>query len=138
LEQRFSQAMDNDFNTAQALGHLFDSAKTINKIIRNLAGNQHPADLALLDQSAEIIGKLAAVTGILKENPIEFLDRQKEEILAGIDIDRQTIEQLIALRNEARANKDWGLSDQIRDKLLAQSIEIMDGPAGTSWDVKRE
>ena len=138
LEQRFIQAMDNDFNTAQALGHLFDGAKTINKIIRNLAGNQHPADLALLDQSAEIIGRFATVIGILKENPIEFLDRQKEAILAGIDIDLQTIEQLIAQRNEARANKDWGLSDQIRDQLLAKSIELMDGPDGTSWDVKRE
>jgi len=137
LKEPFNQAMDNDFNTAQGLGHLFEAAKIVNKIIRALPAGQHPEDLELLDQTARTVAELAAVIGVLKEDPIEFLDRQRQEILAGIDIDPAAIEALIAQRNEARANRDWALSDQIRDRLLEKQIELMDGPDGTTWDVKR-
>ena len=138
LEDRFIQAMDNDFNTAQALGHLFDAAKTVNKVIGNLGDRQHPSDLELVTTTGRHISNLGAIAGILRENPIEFLSRQKEEILATIDIEPALIEQLISQRNEARASKDWAMSDQIRDRLLDHGIELKDGPAGTSWDVKRD
>ncbi len=138
LEERFAQAMDNDFNTAQALGHLFDAAKTINKITGALPPQQHPDDLALLDTGAPVVHKLGGIIGILNEEPRQFLERQKQQILDSIDLDPATIDQLIAQRNEARANKDWGLSDEIRDRLLEHRIELKDGPDGTSWDVKRD
>ena len=83
------------------------------------------------------IKELAAIAGILRENPEDFLAQQKEEILACIDIEPGLIEQLIDQRNDARAAKDWAMSDQIRDQLLGHGIELKDGPAGTSWDVKR-
>ena len=138
IEKRFIQAMDNDFNTAQALGHLFEAAKIVNKVIGALGNRQSPGDLELLDSTARTISELAAIAGILRENPDEFLARQKKEILARIDIAPSTIEQLIVQRNEARATKDWAMSDQIRDRLLGHGIELKDGPAGTSWDVKRD
>jgi len=138
LEDRFIQAMDNDFNTAQALGHLFDAAKIVNKIIRVLKDKQHSSDLQLLDQSGKAVIRLAAVVGILRENPTQFLEQQKREILSSIDIDQTTIETLITRRNEARTNKDWALSDQIRDQLLGHRIELKDGPERTRWDVKRD
>ncbi len=138
LEERFIQAMDNDFNTAQALGHLFEAAKIVNKITRSLAAAQHQTDLQLLKQTGRTIAELAAIAGILQEDPNSFLDRQKAEILSRIDIAPAKIEKLIGQRNEARAAKDWALSDQIRDRLLEHQIELKDGPDGTSWDVKRD
>ena len=138
LENRFNQAMDNDFNTAQALGHLFEAAKVVNKVIGNLGVKQHPAELELLTDTRRTISELGAITGILRESPAEFLARQREEIIATIDIEPELIEQLIAQRNEARAAKDWAMSDQIRDQLLGHGIELKDSPAGTSWDVKRD
>ncbi len=138
LEERFIQAMDNDFNTAQALGHLFEAAKIVNKVMRALSGKPGPEDLQLLRQTGRCMIELAAITGILRENPQQFLENQKQEILAGIDIDSDEIDRLIEQRNQARAARDWALSDQIRDRLLEQSIELKDGPAGTSWDVKRD
>jgi cysteinyl-tRNA synthetase len=130
--------MDNDFNTAQALGHLFEAAKIVNKVIGNFGDKQHPAELELLTATGRCISELGAIAGILRENPEEFLTRQKEEILATIDIEPALIEQLISQRNDARAAKDWTMSDQIRDRLLGHGIELKDGPAGTSWDVKRD
>ena len=138
LEVRFIQAMDNDFNTAQAFGHLFEASKIVNKIIGTLGDKKNSADLKLLSKTGRTISELAEIVGLLRENPEDFLSRQKEEILAGIDIEPALIEQLIAQRNEARASKDWAMSDQIRDRLLGHGIELKDGPAGTSWDVKRD
>ncbi len=138
LEDRFVQAMDNDFNTAQALGHLFEAAKIVNKVVRASTGRHNPADRQLLEQTGRTIAELAGIVGILRENPQQFLDDRKAEILAGIDIDPAEIDKLIAQRNEARSAKDWALSDQIRDHLFELKIELKDGPEGTSWDVRRD
>lgn len=138
LTERFIQTMDNDFNTAQALGHLFEAAKVVNKVVRALPSPCNPSDLELLDQTAATISEAGAIAGLLNEDPAQFLQKQKEEILARISIGAVEIEQLINQRNDARTAKDWGLSDQIRDRLLAHGIELKDGPDGTSWDVKRD
>jgi len=137
LEQRFQQAMDNDFNSAQAIGQLFDAAKSVNKIIRKLPDQQYPGDIFLLKQTVGLITRLARVIGILNEPAATFLDSQKQESLKGADLDAEKIEEMIAQRNNARIDKDWALSDQIRDQLLSHHIELKDGPDGTVWTVKR-
>jgi cysteinyl-tRNA synthetase len=138
LEERFRQAMDNDFNTAQAIGQLFDAAKTVNKILRKLPEEQAPADLARLDQAREAIIRQGRIVGILNEPADVFLERRKRETIRDAVIDPAAIETLLARRNEARKNKDWKLSDAIRDELLAKSVELKDGPDGTTWSVKRD
>ncbi len=138
LEQRFQQAMDNDFNSAQAIGHLFDAAKIINKVIGKFQSSQSPDDLLLLEKSVSTLVKLAQIMGILTEPCQEFLHKQKQSGLNVIDIDETAINQLIEQRYEARQAKNWELSDQIRDKLLGYNIELKDGPDGTSWTVKKD
>ena len=138
LEQRFQQAMDNDFNSAQAIGHLFDTAKTINKVIGKFKPSQSPNDLLLLKKSTTTLVKLAQIMGLLTEPPQEFLHNRKQSILKDIDIDEASINQLIQQRYQARQTKNWELSDQIRDKLLEHNIELKDGSDGTTWTVKKE
>jgi cysteinyl-tRNA synthetase len=138
LEQRFQQAMDNDFNSAQAIGHLFDTAKIINKVIGKFKPSQSPTDLLLLKKSTTTLIKLAQIMGLLIEPPQEFLHNRKQSILKDIDIDEASINQLIQQRYQARQTKNWELSDQIRDKLLEHNIELKDGPDGTTWTVKKE
>ncbi len=138
LEERFQQAMDNDFNSAQAIGHLFESAKIINKIVGKFQSSQSPEDLVLMEKSVITLVKLAQILGILKESAEDFLGNRKQSILKGIDIDENTINEMIEQRYQARQAKNWELSDQIRDKLLAHNIELKDGPDGTSWNVKKE
>jgi len=78
------------------------------------------------------------VIGILSEPADIFLERRKRETIRDAVIDPAAVETLIARRNEARKNKDWKLSDAIRDELLDQSVELKDGPNGTTWSVKRD
>ncbi len=137
LEQRFQKAMDNDFNTAQAQGSLFEAVKVMNKILRQLPESAATADLDLLKSGAATVRKLAAIMGILEEDAASYLAGKKAAMLAKTDISEAEILELIQKRNQARKDKDWALSDQIRDTLLEKEIELKDGPDGTAWSVKR-
>lgn len=136
LADRFQKVMDNDFNTAQGLGLLFDMVKILNRLRQSLPSSPATADLALLHAGANTFKELASIMGLLSENPVEHVNREQEKILSTLDISEPEIEKLIAERNKARSQKDWARADEIRDQLLASSIEIKDGPTGTTWIVK--
>ncbi len=137
LAERFQQAMDNDFNTAKALGHVFDAVKTINKVLRALPKGPSAGDIKFLRQAGDLFRELVAVVGLLREDPARFIKAGQEKLLAELNIDRQAVDDLVLQRNRARADKDWSRSDAIRDQLLEQHIELKDGPEGTSWKVVR-
>ena len=128
--------MDNDFNTAQALAHLFDAVKAFNKLLRILP--EHPAaeDVRLLRSAAAVFRDLASVLGLVQRNPATVVAANKAKVMAGIDLSEEEIGQLIDKRNQARANKDWAASDEVRDYLLAHRIVLKDSPEGTTWEVK--
>ncbi|PIE60649.1 MAG: cysteine--tRNA ligase [Desulfobulbus propionicus] len=136
LEQRFQYAMDNDFNTAQAVGLLFDAVKILNKLLGSGAGKCTPDEYKLLTNTAATLQKLGAVIGVLIQDPVHVIQEKKAEKLASITLSEKEIEALIERRNTARAEKDWAASDEVRDQLLAHNIVLKDGPEGTTWDVK--
>jgi cysteinyl-tRNA synthetase len=137
LENKFQTAMNNDFNTAQAQGGLFETVKTINKILRQLPETPSTEDYTLLKTGVATIKKLAAIMGILQVPATEYLAAGKAAMLAKTDISEEEILAFIKERNQARADKDWTKSDTIRDILLEKGIELKDGPEGTGWSVKR-
>jgi len=137
IEERFQQAMDNDFNTAQAQAVLFDLAKILNRLCTDLPRPATAADIDILGRGSATLRRLAAIMGLLREDAAAFLKGQKDKMLAGIDIDEQGIESLINERLACRAAKNWARSDEIRDELLARGIELKDGPGGTTWTVRR-
>jgi cysteinyl-tRNA synthetase len=121
LSQRFYAAMDDDFNTSEALAVLFEIAKDINKL--------RDTDVSAAQHAAALLKHLASILGLLQQPAENFLK-------AGVgteELDDEAIEQLIAKRNEARANKDWAESDRIRDELKEQGIILEDGAQGVSW-----
>jgi cysteinyl-tRNA synthetase len=136
LEERFQNVMDNDFNTAQAIAHLFDAVKVLNKIVSALPGGPSRHDLDFLRSTGTKIRQLANIMGLLLEDPIAHTKSMQEKLLQKIDLDNEAIENLIQERNAARRNKDWAKGDAIRDELLAKGVELKDGPEGTSWKVK--
>ena len=108
---RFKAAMDDDFNTAEAISVLFDLANEVNR-----------------SQSVEAAAQLkalGAVLGLLARDPTEFLQG------AGSD-DGMILEQ-IAARNAAKLAKNYAEADRIRKALLAQGIVLEDSAAGTNW-----
>ena len=137
LVPRFHEAMDNDFNTAQAISHLFDTVKVFNKILRALPEQPVASDLQLLRSAGASFHALAGVLGLLLKDPVAVVAGKKQEILAGIDLREEEIEQLIVRRNQARAVKDWAASDEVRDVLLGHGIVLKDTPEGTTWEVKK-
>ena len=136
IAERFRKAMDNDFNAAQALGHLFEGVKVINKIRQHLPGKPASLDLQLLKQGAETTRDMANTLGLLTENPTLYLQKEQGKILKTLSLTPEEIENAITERTTARETKNWALADEIRDQLLAKGIELKDGPAGTAWQVK--
>jgi cysteinyl-tRNA synthetase len=135
LENRFKEAMDNDFNTAQALGCIFDAVKSINRIKQALPRKPAIQDIDLLKKSAQTIKTLADILGLLRRNPDDYFKDQQTKHLAGVQMTESELQQLIDDRNSARANKDWSTADRVRDLLLEKNIELKDGPQGTTWKI---
>jgi len=137
LTERFCAAMDNDFNSALALAHLFDAIKMLNKLLRVLP--EHPAvqDIRALRNASAVFRELAGVLGLVQRDPAAAVAAVKAKTLAGLDLGEEEILALIAKRNQARAAKDWATSDQVRDHLLAHRIVLKDSPEGTVWEVRK-
>jgi cysteinyl-tRNA synthetase len=134
LDERFREAMDDDFNTAQAIGNVFDLVRSVNRVLAEKpAGGQAPALLATVQEG---VARIGGVLGIFTSAPAEYLARIKARKAAELSIAVEEIEALITERAAARKAKDFKRSDEIRDRLLAADIELLDGPQGTSWKVK--
>ncbi len=137
IKERFTKAMDNDFNTAQAQGIFFDAIKVLGKIVRSLPAIPARKDIELLANSIKEIKEMAGVMGILQEDAAIWLKKQKEKMAENLAISCAEIEEKIALRLAARAEKNWAESDRIRDELAALGVELKDSADGTSWSVKK-
>ncbi|KAA3626223.1 MAG: cysteine--tRNA ligase [Proteobacteria bacterium] len=138
---RFTAAMDDDFNTPEALSVLFDLVREINR-----CRDEAPAETARL---AGVLVELGGVLGVLQCDPDAWLKGGPERTVMVASPGRyevkghpatltyhmseSTIEELIKQRNDARAEKNWGLADQIRDQLSKEGIVLEDGPQGTTW-----
>ncbi len=116
MAARFKLAMDDDFNTAEAIAVLFDLANEVNR-----------------SQSAEAAAQLKAlggVLGLLGQAPLAFLQGGVE---AGGDDESAAIEARIAARIEAKKAKNFAEADRLRAELLADGIALEDTPQGTVW-----
>lgn len=117
-EERFNEALNDDFNTPIALSILFEIAKQIN--IERIS-NPNKANVL----SAMLI-KLGNFIGILEYNAEEYLKQ-------GSELSEAEISEKIAQREAARNSKDFAMSDQIRDELVELGIILEDSANGTTW-----
>src|SRR5450631_3208299 len=138
LEQlipRFNEAMDDDFNTAQALGVLFETVRATNRFMAETS-DYSPVALSLIAHVSHLFAETGTVLGLFGIRPAEWLAGIKTAKSGQIDMAPEEIERLIAERAEARKNKDFKRGDEIRDMLLGKGIQLLDSPQGTTWDVK--
>ena len=112
--EQFITAMDDDLNTADGVAAVFDLVKDINTKILDRSVSKNVCEIA-----AKVFDELCGVLGILYNRKSNDLDAE--------------IEELIAQRQEARANKDWATADKIRDDLKARGIILKDTPQGVTW-----
>ncbi|WP_276972630.1 cysteine--tRNA ligase [Tatumella ptyseos] len=121
FEQRFREAMDDDFNTPEAYSVLFDMAREVNRL--------KAEDPAAADSVAAKLRQLSGVLGLLQQDPEIFL----QSAAGSSDDEVAEIEALIVMRKEARETKNWAQADIARDKLNELGIIVEDGPQGTTW-----
>ena len=108
---RFKEAMDDDFNTPEAMAALFDLANELNK--------------TKLAETAQLLKNLAGVLGLLQRNPEVFLQGEETQAL--------DVEGLIQSRITAKKAKDFAQADAIRKQLLEAGIVLEDSAQGTTW-----
>jgi len=136
LEDRFTEAMDDDFNTAAAIGHLFDGVRALNRLVARGDFENCPLSLKVMREGVALLKTLGAVLGILNSEPTAWLEGQKSAGLAESGVSAEEIETLIAERQQARKDRNFARADQIRDELAARGIELLDSKEGTTWKVK--
>ncbi len=117
---RFAAAMDDDFNSPEACAVLFEMIREVNRL--------RESDLTAAAALAARLKELAGVLGVLQLEPGAFLQAG-----AAGKVDAAEVEALIAARLAARAEKNWGESDRIRDQLTAMGVVLEDGKDGTTW-----
>ncbi len=114
-------AMNDDFNTPMLISNLFEAVKAINQI-KDGKASLTSEDLELLKTTLNAF--VFDVLGLQNE-----AEQNSSDKLGGV------VEMLIKMRKDARENKDWALSDEIRDKLLDLGIQLKDGKDGTTFSV---
>ncbi len=145
----FAEAMDDDFNTAKAMGHLFDFARRANAVCLKAGG---PLPERAARPAREVFGETAGVLGLFQLAPEEWFRlpqagpppaRPEDGPAGGADaagldgaFSGEQVEKLIAKRGEARRRKDFDEADRIRNDLAEAGILLEDGPSGTIWKRK--
>ena len=121
-QDRFEQALNDDFNTANAVAVLFDLVRDIN---REKADNPEKAN-----SLASLLKYLAGIIGLLQTDPEQYL---KSQVSGDSGFADELIDSMIQQRLDARNSRDWGEADRIRDELSAAGISIEDSAEGTRW-----
>jgi len=136
LKDKFDAAMDDDFNTAQALGYIFDAARLINNVMTAEKKMSLPAKRVILEAAAGIFTHFGSVLGVFQSDPDIFFhaDRNIEVGKRGLDVSQ--IEALILERQKARGEKDWSRADEIRQELALQNITLKDSAGRTTWSIE--
>lgn len=135
LEERFREAMDDDFNSAQALGHLFDAVRTLNRLMAEKKWRKSTDKVAAVRDLHDTILRLGGVLGLFVSDPAAWLKQRNLSGLEELGLSVAEVEARIAERLQARADKDFARADQIRDALAGQGVQLLDSPQGTTWKV---
>ncbi len=121
MQTRFAEAMDTDFNTAQAIGTIFSLITQVNKSLTD------PTNVSIetLKQAYNVIRETSQVLGIYSMD-----EKNVEDTFTYL---KPLLELLLEIRQDARHKKDWDTSDRIRDRLKQLNIEIQDSHDGSTW-----
>ena len=133
---RFEDAMDDDFNTAQALGYLYNLQTDLNSLLDISKGQPTEGIIAMLKKGVDHFSKIGWVFGLFRENPSAYIENQKKEGLKRLNLSEEEIRKRIEERNAARKEKNWKRADEIRSGLFSKGIVLEDTPSSTIWKIK--
>ena len=136
LPQAFEAALDDDLNTAQALGQIFSQVRIVNRLLeeKNLRAAESTRDL--LEDFLARARDWDAQLGLFGRDPAEFLTELRAMRAARKNLDMDRVEDLLRQRREARMQKDFTRSDAMRRELLDLGVSVRDTPEGQAWDLE--
>jgi cysteinyl-tRNA synthetase len=129
-------ALDDDFNTPEALARLFEVIRTFNNTVRT-PGPVTLKKAAVAKAFLQWTGWLGNLMSLFAENPADFLRFLDDMLLKQKKLERASIDALVQERAQARQNKDFSRSDELRKQLTEMGIAVQDGPQGSEWEVQK-
>ncbi len=135
-EEGFAQALDDDFNTPEALARLFEVVRQFNQMCRT-PGKVKPEQKAVAEVFFHWLTDKGQVMALFGEPPVEFLNLLDDMLLQQKGLERQQVDLLVQERTQARASKDYSRSDELRSQLEQMGISVQDTPEGSLWEVAK-
>ena len=135
LPKAFEEAMDDDFNTAFAIGLIYDLVRDVNKFLAEAGQKGEDAAQIILRAAQTSFDDVGRTLGLFLREPGEWFEEGRHAE-SRVTLSLEKIEEYIHLRNEARAGKDWAEADRVRQLLDAAGVEVFDRPGGTVWKPK--
>jgi cysteinyl-tRNA synthetase len=133
--ERFQEAMDDDLNTALALGHFHDLVRNLNTLMGD-KGVKHSSLDALLPSARDNFRHFGNILGLFQCQSQDYFDDQGRRGMSRLRINEDQINRMIRERHEARTQRDWKRADEIREFLASMGISVEDGPNGTTWRIR--
>jgi len=135
LPGMFEEAMDDDFNTAFAIGLVYDLVRDVNKFLAEVDKKRDDAAFIILSAATAALDNAGQTLGLFTRNP-EMWFTESRFLESKVTLSVERIEELIHLRNEARALKNWLEADRIRKLIDEAGVELFDRADGTVWKPK--
>jgi cysteinyl-tRNA synthetase len=131
---RFYGALDDDFNTARALGLAFELTRALNRFANHKKARKRGGPVAA--KFLQAMSLLRDGLGLLQLESAAFQAEVKAKRLPTLGLTQEAVEDALTRRVEARQAKDWAEADRLRAELEERGIEVRDGAAGTEWRIR--
>jgi cysteinyl-tRNA synthetase len=135
LEAAFTEALEDDLNTASAIGHIFAFVRRVRQVLEDKKLRSSEGARELFMAFRRNAGTWQDILGLFGSDADAFLQALRTRQLARKRIDLAVVETLLEKRETARRNKDFSASDALRGELAALGVEVRDSPEGQVWDL---
>lgn len=135
LEKSWQAAMNDDLNTAAAIGHINNIIRLVNRLAEDTNAKKTEGAKELFTRFLHAMQNWGEVLGLFKKEPLSFLEELKLCRAKRKNIDVSRIEDLMRQRLAARQVKDFAKSDAIRAEMANHGVSVKDSPQGATWDI---
>lgn len=136
LPGQFAEAMDDDLNTAKAIGHIFSEARLVNRLLEDKNLRQSAGAREIFNEFLNHAQTWQAELGVFGNDPDTFFEDMRKIRIRRLGLDMARVEELLKKREEARAARNFALSDELRAELAGLGVSARDTPRGQEWDIE--
>ena len=133
--KHFCDAMDDDFNSARSIGIIFDTVRSLNRLLDQHENNLPSEVKQTLQSGLADIRRTGEILGMFLEHPTQYFDNKQTQVLEQKSIDHAVVAEMVEQREAARKSKNWELADQIRKELVDMGISLEDRAGGPVWKI---